>query len=119
MLGNSHESLESRMLHCSGVTSLTRWFWATKVCLRASKISKICLFGCLTGQANFENYSYSAILVNVIQHEHMFSFRDMFLLPAYSSRSHATTCLMSHHRVNSKCNGVKRIALKMVNLCPT
>ena len=42
-------------------------FWATKVCLWASKTSKICQLGCLTGQAtfwkaNFENYSrYSLI----------------------------------------------------------
>ena len=47
--------------------TFSRRFWATKVCLRASKISKICLFGCPTGwatswKANFENYSrYSLI----------------------------------------------------------
>ena len=47
--------------------TLTRWFWGTKVCLQVSKISKICQFGCLTGQAttwkaDFENFSrYSLI----------------------------------------------------------
>ena len=47
--------------------TLARHFWATKVCLWASKTSKICLFGCPTGQAtfwkaNFENCSgYSLI----------------------------------------------------------
>ena len=30
---------------------LARGFWATKVCLRESQISKICLFGRPTGQA--------------------------------------------------------------------
>ena len=61
---------------------MTRWWWtnsqwcnptlslrfrATKMCLRASKISKICLFGCPTGRetswkANYEIYSkYSLI----------------------------------------------------------
>ena len=29
--------------------TFSRRFWVTKVCLRASKISKICLFGCPTG----------------------------------------------------------------------
>ena len=42
--------------------TLVRRFWATKVCFRASKISKICLFGRPTGRvtswkSNFENYS--------------------------------------------------------------
>ena len=47
--------------------TLARWFWATRMCLRASKNSKICLFGyqagCATSwKANFENYSrYSLI----------------------------------------------------------
>ena len=47
--------------------TLTWWFWATKVCLQASNISKICLFGRLNGRVtswkvNFENYSrYSLI----------------------------------------------------------
>ena len=31
--------------------TLVGWFWVTKMCLWASKISKICLFGSLTGQA--------------------------------------------------------------------
>ena len=30
-------------------------FWVTKVCLWASKISKKCLFGCLTGQVTFSH----------------------------------------------------------------
>ena len=42
--------------------TFARWFWATKVCLWARKISKVCLFGHPTGpvtfwKANFENYS--------------------------------------------------------------
>ena len=47
--------------------TLAWWFWVIKVCQQVSKISKICLFGCLTGWAtfwkgNFENYSrYSLI----------------------------------------------------------
>ena len=47
--------------------TLAQRFWATNVCLRASKISQICLFGRPTGRAtfwkaNFENYSrYSLI----------------------------------------------------------
>ena len=47
--------------------TLARQIWATRVCLRASKIFKICLLGRLTGQATswkayLENYSrYSLI----------------------------------------------------------
>ena len=42
--------------------TLAQWFWGTKMCLWASKISKIHLFGRPTGwatswKANFENYS--------------------------------------------------------------
>ena len=42
-------------------------FWATKVCLQASKISKICLFGHPTGRvtswnANFENCSWYSLI---------------------------------------------------------
>ena len=42
--------------------TLVRRFWGTKMCPRVSKISRIYLFGCPTGQvtswkANFENYS--------------------------------------------------------------
>ena len=33
--------------------TLAQWFWASLVCLRASEISQICLFGRPTGQANF------------------------------------------------------------------
>ena len=41
--------------------TLVRRFWTTNMCLWASKISKICLFGFPTGRAtswntNFENY---------------------------------------------------------------
>ena len=32
---------------------LARWFWATELCLWASKISNIRLFGRPTGQATF------------------------------------------------------------------
>ena len=55
--------------HVQGISqwcnlTFAQQLWATKVCLWASKISKICLIGCLTGRAtswkaNFENYSRS------------------------------------------------------------
>ena len=59
MEANHHFHLVS-MQWCN--LTLARRFWATKVCLRASKISKICLFGGPTRretfwEANFENYS--------------------------------------------------------------
>ena len=63
-----------------------------------------------------------SILIHVIQHEqYFFLFRYTFLLSACSSQSHTRSCLslMSHHRINSNCNTVKRTALKMANLCPT
>ena len=46
-----------------------------------------------------------SILMNIIQHEQYFF---SFLLSAHSSQSHTTSCLglMSHHRVNNKCNRV-------------
>ena len=101
--------------------TLARWFWTTKVCLQASKISKICQFGHPNGQvtfskANFENYSryslikwyqFLSILYNLSNTS--FSFRHTFLLSARSSQSHATSCssFMSHHWDNNKCNRVK------------
>ena len=101
--------------------TLARWFWTTKVCLQASKISKICQFGHANGQvtfskANFENYSryslikwyqFLSILYNLSNTS--FSFRHTFLLSARSSQSHATSCssFMSHHWDNNKCNRVK------------
>ena len=38
-----------------------------------------------------------------------FHFRHTFLLPTRSSQSNVTSCLclMSHHRVNNKCNRIK------------
>ena len=50
-----------------------------------------------------------------------FHFRQTFLLSAHSSQSHATSylSLMSHDRVNNKCNMSKRLMLKMTNLCNT
>ena len=60
-----------------------------------------------------------SILINVKQKErYFFLFWHMFLLSACSSQSHATSCMshMSHHRVNNKCNRVKRTTLKMANL---
>ena len=60
-----------------------------------------------------------SILINVKQNErYFFLFWHMFLLSACSCQSHATSCLshMSHHRVNNKCNRVKRTTLKMANL---
>ena len=112
--------------------TLPRRFWATKVCLRASKISKyVCLVAQL-GEQLPEIQILKIILdildkmvsvfINIIQHkQYFFLFWHMFLLSACSSQSHATSCLslMSHHRVNNKCNRVKRTALKMTNLCPT
>ena len=104
----------------SNVT-LARRFWATKVCLLVSKISKICLFGCPTGRAtswkaNFENFSKYYLVkwyqVLSIQHSMIdtsFRFRHTFLLSARSSQSHTTSCssLMSHYWVTSKCDRVK------------
>ena len=97
--------------------TLPWWFWATKVFLLASKISKICLSACPTRRAtswkaNFENYSrYSLIKwYNIIQHEqYFFSFQAHFLRSARSSQSDATSCLslMSHHQVNNKSKELK------------
>ena len=105
--------------------TLAQWFWATKVCLQASKICKICFFGRQTGwatswNANSENYSrYFLMVSNGIngyqngirsyQYNTSFHFRHVFLLPAHSSQSRTTLCcsLMSHHRVNNKCNIVR------------
>ena len=63
-----------------------------------------------------------SILINVMQHEqYFFSFWHTFLMSACATQSYATSCmsLMSHHQVNNKCNRVKRMTLKMTNLCPT
>ena len=51
---------------CCNLTPACR-FWATKVCLWASKIFKLCLFGRMIGQAtssntNFENYSRCSLI---------------------------------------------------------
>ena len=51
----------TRGVHWCNLT-LAKRFWVTKVCLWASKISRMCLFGHLTGwatswKANFENCS--------------------------------------------------------------
>ena len=51
-----------------------------------------------------------SILINIIQHEqYFFFFRHMFLLSAWFSQSHTTSCssLMYNHQVNNKCNRVK------------
>ena len=54
--------------------TLSRWFWPAKVCLQASKISKIYLFRCpavrvTSWKANFENYSrYSLITISSYQY---------------------------------------------------
>ena len=83
---------------------LARRFWATKVCLRAIEISRICLFRRPTGRAtfwkaNFENYSRSflrkwhqflSIYYSISNTS--FRFRHRFLLAAHSSESHATSC---------------------------
>ena len=101
--------------------TLTWWFWATKVCLQVSIISKICRFGCPTGRAtfwkaNFENYSkyslikwYQFLSILYSTSNTLFCFGHTFLLSACSSESHATSCLspMSHHWDNNKCNRVK------------
>ena len=100
---------------------LTQGLWATKVYLRASKVSKICLFGHQTGQAtswkaNFENYSryslikyYQLLSIQYSMSNMSFRFKYTFLLSACSSQSHATSCLslMFHNRVNNKRNRVK------------
>ena len=100
---------------------LTQGLWATKVYLRASKVSKICLFGHQAGQAtswkaNFENYSryslikyYQLLSIQYSMSNMSFRFKYTFLLSACSSQSHATSCLslMFHNRVNNKRNRVK------------
>ena len=65
-----------------------------------------------------------SILINIIQHEqYFFSFRQTSPLSACSSKSLATSCLSlkSHHRVNNKCNRVKRSKLgqKLTTTFPT
>ena len=121
-----YSSLPNNCQWCNLI--LARQFWAAKVCLRGSKIFKICLFGCPTGRAtswkaSFENcYRYSLIKWYQFTVWAILLFVwYTFLLSACSSQSHATSCLslMSHHRVNNKCNRVKRTALKMANLCPS
>ena len=100
---------------------LTQGLWATKLYPRASKVSKICLFGHQTGQAtswkaNFENYSryslikyYQLLSIQYNMSNMSFRFKYTFLLSACSSQSHATSCLslMFHNRVNNKRNRVK------------
>ena len=111
---------------------LTQGLWATKLYPRASKVSKICLFGHQTGQAtswkaNFENYSryslikyYQLLSIQYSMSNMSFRFKYTFLLSACSSQSHATSCLslMFHNRVNNKRKS-ERKALKMADLCPT
>ena len=48
---HTRKTLTDQLQWCNLI--LAWWFWATKVCLRASKISQICLFGHPTGQATF------------------------------------------------------------------
>ena len=86
--------------------TLARWFWATKVCLRASKISKICQFGRSTGRetfwkANFENYSryylvkwHQFVSILYSMSNTFFRFKHTFLLSGRSSQSHK---VMPHH----------------------
>ena len=81
--------------------------------LTASKISKICLFGRMTGLATslFKIFfdKMVSILINIIQHEqYFFSFQAKVLLYASSSQSHATSCLsLSYYPANNKCKRVK------------
>ena len=109
------------LLYTSGVTwHLPNCFWQ-QVFLLASKISKICLFGCPIGQAtswkaNFENYFrcslilwYQFLSIQYSMSNTSFRFRHLFLLSAHSSQSHFISCLtlMTHHQVNNKCNILK------------
>ena len=63
--------------------TLARRFWATKVCLRASKISKICLFDCPTGRAtswkaNFENYSRHSLIKGINSYQYNTAWAILF-----------------------------------------
>ena len=51
IIGTSESRLQINKQWCN--LTLTQRFWATKVCLWASKVSKICLSGCLTRQATY------------------------------------------------------------------
>ena len=82
--------------------TLARRFWTTNICLWTSKILK-----------------YIYLVAQLVEHDQYFfwysmintSFPSRHTLPllAHSSQNHATSCssLMSHHRVNNKCNRVK------------
>ena len=121
MLGQRKAFYRQKIPECRiDSNNLIKIVWL-KVCLQGSKISKICLFGHLTGQAtswkaNFENYCrYSLItwyqFLSILYNMSNTSFhsRHRFLLSARSSQSDATLCLslMSHHWVNNKCNRIK------------
>ena len=98
--------------------TLSRPFWATKVCLRASKIPKICLFGCLTEwttfwKANFKNYSryfFDKMVSIFIQHDQysmsktLFRFRQWFcclLVPLKVMPRHGRVCLIIGLTINA------------------
>ena len=83
--------------------SLTQWcnltlawrFWATKVCRQASKISKICLFGHLTGQATSQKANFGN-----------FSRYSLIKLYQFLSKSRHIKLKTSHHMVNNAHNRV-------------
>ena len=83
------------------------------MCLRASKLSKICLFDRpkIKFWKLFEIFfnKMASIFINSSISNTSFCFRHTFLLSACSSPSHAKSCLslMSHHQVNNKCNSVE------------
>ena len=97
---------------------LTWLFWANKVHLLASNISKKCLVGCPTApatswKANFENCSryflikwYPFISILCSMSNTSFHFRHPLLLSSPSSQSHAISYSspMSHYQVTNKCN---------------
>ena len=100
--------------------TLTRWFWETKVCLQV-KFPKYVSLVARLGKQLLEKqilkiilrYSlikwYQFLSIQYGMCNTSFHFKHLFLLPACSSQSHATSCssLMSYHRVNNKCNRVK------------
>ena len=83
---------------------LVWWFWATKVCLRASKISKMSVWSPNWTSNILKDRFWKlflilfdkmvSILINTIQHEQYF-----FLFYTILCSS-----LMSYHQANNKCN---------------
>ena len=71
---------------------LARWFWATKVCLWESKMSKIRLFGSPNGRlnswkANFENYSCIDNMVSILINIMLYNFNFIYMFYNFVSIS--------------------------------